>query len=169
MKTKTTLDNPWTFRILLLLAFAIVIFNLLFTISTALGTDITGMFGSPSTSTETTPGAMLPYGVTFDNSGYEKLFEYYRTITLDSLTSEQKQRFISIGTREKTGCGPCCGIQNDSGIDSSGNARCGCGHNLALIGLMKHLVKNYGDKYTDDQIFNEIVKMEKIIFPRSGC
>ena len=114
---------------------------------------------------------MLPYGITYDQVGYEKLLEYYRTITLDNLTQEQKERFIRIGTgngdieNARTGCGPCCGIQNGAAIDMEGNPRCGCGHNLALIGLMKYLVKYYGDRYSDEEIFKEVVRWKKIFWP----
>jgi hypothetical protein len=166
MEKKVELPRSLALRILMFVAIVVVIFNVLNVMSTVLGVSIVGSIGgSSATFTESTPGSLLPYGVTFDNAGYEKLLGYYNTITLNSLTAEQKQRFIRIGTRDRTGCGPCCGIGNGPGIDTNGNTRCGCGHNLALIGLMKHFVKNYGDAYTDDQIFGEIVKWKKLFFP----
>ena len=121
----------------------------------------TATFSSASASL----GSQASYGLNYDTAGYEKLLEYYQQINLNSLTAEQKQRFIKIGTGDRTGCGQCCGILNGPGIDSSGNPRCGCGHNLALVGLMKYLVKEHGDKFTDAQIFDEIVKWKKIFFP----
>lgn len=166
MEKEIKFSDSWGLRILIFVAVAIVIFNIFNALSTVSGVSLAGSFGSiPADSTESTPGETLSYGVTFDQAGYDKLVGYYRSITLDSLTPEQKQRFIRIGTGDRTGCGPCCGIQNGPGIDANGNTRCGCGHNLALIGLMKHIVKNYGDKYSDDQIFNEIVKWKKLFFP----
>lgn len=165
-------SNPWVFRIMIFLALAIVVFNLFYTVSNVFGINLTGSSlsvggsGSPSSSGQTAkPGEMLPYGVTFDQAGYDKLVGYYNTITLGSLTPEQKQRFITIGTKDRTGCGPCCAIGNGPALDANGNARCGCGHIQALIGLMKLLVKDYGNKYTDDQIFQEIVKWKKLFFP----
>ncbi len=166
MKKKVELSSSLVLRILMFVALAVVILNVLNAMSTVLGVSIVGSLGgSATTFTESTPGSLLTYGVTFDNAGYEKLLGYYNTITLGSLTAEQKQRFIRVGTRERTGCGPCCGIQNGPALDANGNSRCGCGHIYALIGLMKHIVKNYGDSYTDDQIFSEIVKWKKLFFP----
>ncbi len=157
------LSKIWAFRILIFIAFAIVIFNSFYILTKVFGISLNE--NAMENKNVATQGTISSYGISYDNAGYEKLLEYYSKISLDSLTEEQKQRFIRIGTMEKTGCGPCCGIQNGPAIDSNGQARCGCGHNLALIGLIKYLVKNYGNKYSDDQIFQEIVKWKKLFFP----
>ncbi len=130
--------------------------------------NITAKLGSVSTilgGTSGIQGTQSAYGLEYGTSGYNKLLEYYQTIELDSMTQQQKERFIRIGTQDKTGCGPCCGLGNGPAIDSSGEIRCGCGHNLALVGLMKYLVTQHGDGFTDAQIFDEIVKWKKVFWP----
>lgn len=139
---------------------------------------VTGATVAPTQTRTQAPQTTTPqateYGISFSEDGFNTLVGYSR---LD-LTSEQKERFIRIGTQERTACEACCGIGKGPAIDSNGNPRCGCGHNLALIGLMKYLVKNYGDKYTDQQILDEVMKWKVFFFPqlaggspaqRGGC
>ncbi len=137
--------------------------------SGAMGVDGSGAVPEAAASQGSGPGVaqgtLLPYGVTFDQAGYDKLIGYDNSINKNTMTGEQWQRYIKIGTGDRTGCGACCGIGNGPAIDASGNSRCGCGHIHALEGLMKYLVTSYGDKYTDAQIFGEVVKWKKLFFP----
>ncbi len=144
---------------------AFVIFQILLLTSNNIVSGVSSVSAAVLGASTSTLGSESSYGITYDSAGYGKLLGYYNSISMDSMTHEQKDRFIKIGTGDRTGCGPCCGIGNGPGIDSNGEIRCGCGHNLALVGLMKYLVTQHGNDFTDAQIFDEIVKWKKIFFP----
>ena len=105
-------------------------------------------------------GEQTDYGITFSTDGMNTLVGYYRSI---ELTGEERDRFIKIGTQPDTSCEYCCGIGDGPAITEDGRARCGCAHHLALIGLIKYLVKQ---GYTDQQILNEIQRWKAYFFPQ---
>jgi hypothetical protein len=105
-------------------------------------------------------GAQTDYGITFSNEGLQTLVGHQRSI---SLSGEDQQRYIKIGTSPDTACEYCCGIGERGALRDDGNIACGCAHNIALAGLIKYLIQQ---GYTDEQILDEIQKWKAYFFPR---
>ncbi len=78
-----------------------------------------------------------------------------------TLEGENLRRYIKIVSQ--ISCEYCCGAQ--SIIFSSGQPACGCAHSYAMRGLAKHLIKNHGAEYTDDEILEELGKWKTLFFP----
>ncbi len=93
-----------------------------------------------------TNGEMSEYGISYDQSGFERLLEYNSEI---SLSEEQAKSVIGLDVRID-----CCGFDK---IQASGN--CACGHHLALYGLAKFLA---GEGHDRDYIQGEIDKWKDI-------
>jgi hypothetical protein len=107
------------------------------------------------------PVGVPPYGqqagVSFDDpltaqrvlGGYESL----------QLTPEQQQRWQNLVG--KFTCDYCCGSPSHPTIIT----HCGCAHASAWRGLAKWLIANYGDTYSDEQIFGEMSRWKALWYP----
>lgn len=105
-------------------------------------------------------GEVTEYGLTFSTNGLNTLVDYANSI---SLTGDDQQRYISIGTQPNTACEYCCGIGNRGALRNDGRIACGCAHNIAFAGLIKYLIQ---EGYTDEQILDEILRWKSYFFPR---
>ncbi len=77
------------------------------------------------------------------------------------LQGDDLKRYIAITSR--ISCEYCCGA--DSIIFSNGQPACSCAHSYAMRGLAKHLIKNHGSEYTDDEVLEELGKWKTLFFP----
>ena len=85
-------------------------------------------------------GEMSEYGVSYDQTGYEKLVNYQNTLTLDG---DQAKKVIGLNVQI-----PCCGFET---ILPTNN--CACEHHIALYGLAKFLaIENYDRDYIQAEI-----------------
>ena len=78
-----------------------------------------------------------------------------------TLSGKDSERYISIVSQ--ISCEYCCGV--DSIIFKDGKPACGCQHSFAMRGLAKYLIKNHGNKYTNDEILEELGKWKTLFFP----
>ncbi|MEK6973693.1 MAG: hypothetical protein AABW41_00375 [Nanoarchaeota archaeon] len=175
-KSKTLEYIPY---ILLALTTILVLFNQ-FQILSLSGNKFS--FGSSSTSIKLSSNAdvnevinkLIPkgdpevygseLGVSYDDpvKSLSKLAALDTKIPTKSLTQEQKQRYIEIGT--KISCEFCCSAP--SVIDSQGRDLCGCSHALSFRGLAKYIIQNYPEM-SNDQILLELTKWKSIYYPRN--
>lgn len=115
------------------------------------------------------PTGTPPYGeemgVTYDDpvGSLRVLATWDRGIPTSDLTPEERQRYISIGTR--ISCEFCCGAP--SVIDKNARDLCGCSHAAAFRGLSKWLIRNRGSEYTDEEILWELTKWKSLFYPKS--
>ncbi|MBU0953592.1 MAG: hypothetical protein KKA90_04200 [Nanoarchaeota archaeon] len=86
-----------------------------------------------------------------------------RTIPLESLPADLKERYIAIGS--KISCEYCCTAP--SVIFPDGNPACGCSHSFALRGIAKYLLTQYGDSYTDEEVLFEMTVWKNLFFPKN--
>ncbi len=82
--------------------------------------------------------------------------------TAISLEGNLQERYIKVGT--SISCEFCCGAKSITFSD--GRAACGCAHSYAMRGLAKYLLQNHADKFTDQEILNELVKWKTLFFPK---
>lgn len=97
-------------------------------------------------------------GVSFDDpiNAQHVWSRYERAL---QLTAEQQQRWAKIVGSFT--CDYCCGSPQRPTIIT----RCGCAHAGAWRGMAAWFIKNYGDKYTDEQIFGEMSKWKALWYP----
>ena len=108
-------------------------------------------------------------GVSYDDpiASLSVLAKMYR-----SLKSEVQQndpegwaKFMNLATKPVgISCEYCCGV-GPIGIDSSGNSRCGCQHNPAVLTVGLYLAA-YTD-YTDGEILREVMRWKTLFFPKN--
>ncbi len=103
-------------------------------------------------------------GVSFDDpvKSLSRLAALDRAVKDSSLSAEQKQRYINVGT--KISCEFCCSAP--SVIDSSGRSLCGCSHAAAFKGLAKYLIQNHPEM-SDEQILWELTKWKTTYYPKN--
>ncbi|MBI2671200.1 hypothetical protein HYX18_04470 [Candidatus Woesearchaeota archaeon] len=103
-------------------------------------------------------------GISYDDpvKSLSKLAALDRVVQDSSLTSEEKSRYINIGT--KISCEFCCSAP--AVIDSQGRSLCGCSHAASFKGLAKYLVKNHPEM-SDEQILWELTKWKSIYYPKN--
>ncbi len=82
-----------------------------------------------------------------------------------SLEGEDLDRYIEILYKKEGGmsCEFCCGAF--SIIFEDGEPACGCMHSFAMRGLTKHLILEYGDIMSNDDILEEVGKWKVLYFP----
>ncbi|MBI2550632.1 hypothetical protein HYV83_05670 [Candidatus Woesearchaeota archaeon] len=104
-------------------------------------------------------------GVSFDDpiNSLNILAKLDSQVPTNSLTEEEKARFIDVGT--KISCEFCCGAP--SVIDSTGRSLCGCSHAASFKGLSKYLIKNHPNEWTDDEILLELTKWKSLYYPKN--
>lgn len=181
MKEHKELKLNSTLLVLLSLAIALVIFNqiLIFRISPVFSLKASAskqtVVKLSASDTQDIINKVIPtgtpdygeeLGVSFDNPvpSLTVLANLDRQIPTSSLTDEQKQRYINVGTRAS--CEFCCSAP--SVIDSSGRDLCGCSHSAALRGLAKWFIVNHPNEYDDKQILTELGKWKTLWYPRDS-
>lgn len=112
-----------------------------------------------------TPEYGLELGVSFDDpiNSLNTLAKLSTQIPTDSLTPEEKQRYININT--KISCEFCCGVS--ANVDSTGRNLCGCSHAHSFSGLSKYLIKNHPGEWTDDEILLELTRWKSLYYPKN--
>ncbi|MFB6215745.1 MAG: hypothetical protein ABEJ72_02075 [Candidatus Aenigmatarchaeota archaeon] len=104
-------------------------------------------------------GSSTGYGVKYSTAGMQTMVDWFKQT---SLSEEQRNRYIEIGTKKGTACEYCCGATQ--AVRSNGQSACGCEHNFALAGLIKHLVKN--TDMTNEEILEEVHNWKAYFFPK---
>lgn len=98
-------------------------------------------------------------GVTFDDpiAAQNIWGSYERSIQLDSAQQERWNRIANSFT-----CDYCCGSPQNPTIIT----RCGCAHAKAARGMAKWFVRNYGDSYSDEEIYGEMARWYALWYPK---
>ncbi|HIG96770.1 MAG TPA: hypothetical protein HA230_00265 [Candidatus Aenigmarchaeota archaeon] len=165
-----------TVYVLLAVFIVITVFNsyMLFSLGTTQHTStrktvkLTGDPVQDAINTIIPTGAAEPYGsalgVSFDDpvAGLSVLANLHRQIPTDSLSAEEKQRYINIGT--KISCEFCCSAP--AVVDSSGRDLCGCAHAQSFMGLSKYLIQN-NPEMSDEDILWELTRWKSLYYPRN--
>ena len=96
-------------------------------------------------------------GVTFDDPiAAQKKWAAYRRL---ELSDEQEQRWSK--TVNSFTCDYCCGSPQNPTIIT----RCGCAHSAAAQGMARWFIKNYADKFTDEEIYGEMGRWYALWYP----
>ncbi len=105
-----------------------------------------------------TPSYGQAAGVSFDDpiTAQKVWGNYEQGITL---TPEQNARWQ--GIVGKFTCDYCCGSPSNPTIIT----HCGCSHARAWRGMAKWFIANFGDQYTDVQIFGELSRWKALWYP----
>ena len=97
-------------------------------------------------------------GVSFDDPiTAQKLWAKGRAVELNQNEEERWQRIVNSFT-----CDYCCGSPQNPTIIT----RCGCAHSSAAQGMAKWFVKNYGSKYSDEEIYGEMARWYALWYPK---
>lgn len=134
----------------------LVSFNLFFVSNSVFG--FAKNLGGKTAAGEATAGATTSYGLVLDNSGYNKLLEYDKTINITSLTSEQQAVYKKLLGRDENGKviipHPCCGVSISECAP--------CGHGRAIRGLIKYLLQQ---GWSEENILSESLIWDRLFFP----
>lgn len=105
-------------------------------------------------------------GVSFDDAeGSLTTLSKAQPALLQSLTPEQKARFIALASQPiGISCEYCCGV-GPIGIREDGSSACGCQHNPALLSVTMWLMQN--TDYSDAEILREVYKWKSLFFPKN--
>ncbi|MEK6848247.1 MAG: hypothetical protein AABX65_01305 [Nanoarchaeota archaeon] len=97
-------------------------------------------------------------GVTFDDpvSSQQRL-KSYLNLELSSAEEDRWGRIVNSFT-----CDYCCGSPQRPTIITN----CGCAHSYAAQGLARWFVKNYGDRYSDEEIYGEMARWYALWYPK---
>lgn len=96
-------------------------------------------------------------GVSFDDPiTSQKLWAKGRAIQLDGAQEERWNRIANSFT-----CDYCCGSPQNPTIIT----RCGCAHSASVQGMSKWFIKNYGDNYSDEEIYGEMARWYAVWYP----
>ncbi len=98
-------------------------------------------------------------GVSFDDpvSAQKMWKSYLSSIQLSGTDDERWNRIVNSFT-----CDYCCGSPKRPTII----ANCGCAHSYAAQGMAKWFIKNYGDKYGDEEIYGEMARWYALWYPK---
>lgn len=142
--------------ILLSVAIIAVVSNLFFVSNSVFG--FAKNPGGKTAAGNATVGATTSYGLVFDNSGFNKLLEYDKTINVTSLTSEQQAVYKKLLGRDKNGKviipHPCCGVSISECAP--------CDHGKAIRGLIKYLLQQ---GWSEENILSESLVWDRLFFP----
>lgn len=98
-----------------------------------------------------------PAGISFDDPvGSLDVWGSYQQLELSSDLEDRYNRLIAIFP-----CNFCCGSPSSVTL----NGRCGCAHAQAARGFFKYMLSNYGDTYSDDQLYGEAYRWQAIWYP----
>ncbi len=75
---------------------------------------------------------------------------------LSPAAQERYKKLITLFT-----CDFCCGSPNNP----TRIGQCGCAHSAAWRGIFKYFLKNYEDKYTDEQLMGEATRWKALWYP----
>ncbi len=104
-----------------------------------------------------TPWYGAEAGVSFDDPiAAQQLWAKGRSIQLDSSQEERWGRIVNSFT-----CDYCCGSPQQPTVIT----RCGCAHAAAAQGMAKWFIQNYGDKYSDEEIYGELARWYALWYP----
>ena len=96
-------------------------------------------------------------GLSFDDPvAAQQLWAKGRGIQLSSDGQKRWERIVNSFT-----CDYCCGSPQNPTIIT----RCGCAHSQAAQGMAKWFIKNYGDKYSDEEIYGEMARWYALWYP----
>ena len=96
-------------------------------------------------------------GITFDDPIYaQKKWASYRALQLSPEKNQRWSKIVNSFT-----CDYCCGSPQNPTIIT----RCGCAHSAAAQGMAKWFVKNYGDKFSDEEIYGEMARWYALWYP----
>ncbi len=87
----------------------------------------------------------------------QKNWATYRSLELSSAEEERWNRIVNSFT-----CDYCCGSPQNPTIIT----RCGCAHSAAAQGMAKWFIKDYGDKYSDEEIYGEMARWYALWYPK---
>ncbi|MBI2449051.1 hypothetical protein HYV49_02020 [Candidatus Pacearchaeota archaeon] len=87
----------------------------------------------------------------------QKNWGTYRSLQLSSSEQERWNRIVNSFT-----CDYCCGSPKNPTIIT----HCGCAHSIAAQGMAKWFIKNYGDKYSDEEIYGEMARWYALWYPK---
>lgn len=94
---------------------------------------------------------MVPYGPTYGQEGKKIV-----------LTGSDLERYKNIGS--SIACEYCCGVTTL--VFPDGEAACGCAHSIMMRGLAAYLIKNYPNKFSDQEILEELAEWKALFFPK---
>ncbi len=108
-------------------------------------------------------------GITYDDpvTSMEYLARYYFVVKEDIRKNNPDvwNRYLKLAAAPRgISCEFCCGV-GPQGIDSQGNLRCGCKHNIALQALTLSLMSQ--TDLSDAEILREVMKWKTLFFPRN--
>jgi hypothetical protein len=105
--------------------------------------------------------------ISFDPKRADESITILKQYDNNKLNKEQMDAFIRIGMR--TSCEYCCRVRTLVKPMSKDGARsCGCAHSHAMRGLIKYLLVNHSDKYTEDEILAETNRWKVSFFPKQS-
>ncbi len=97
-------------------------------------------------------------GVSFDDPiAAQTLWAKGRAIQLDADGEQRWNRIANSFT-----CDYCCGSPKSPTIIT----RCGCAHSAAAQGMARWFIKNYGSKYSDEEIYGEMARWYALWYPK---
>jgi FKBP-type peptidyl-prolyl cis-trans isomerase 2 len=103
-------------------------------------------------------------GITFSPEKADKTIAILKKFEGKKLDKEQLDAYIRIGMR--TACEYCCRAKTL--VRKDGERACGCAHSYAMRGLAKYLILNHNDKYSEDEILEEINRWKALFFPKQS-
>src|SRR3989344_639796 len=83
-------------------------------------------------------------------------------IKFSDLTPEQQQRYVKVG--QSIACEYCCGATTM--VQKNGQPACGCAHSASMRGVVKYLLKNHENEYSDEQLLEEAANWKALSFPK---
>ncbi len=96
-------------------------------------------------------------GVTFDDPiAAQKKWAAFRALKLNEQENQRWSKIVNSFT-----CDYCCGSPQNPTIIT----RCGCAHSAAAQGMAKWFVRNYADKYSDEEIYGEMGRWYALWYP----
>ena len=103
-------------------------------------------------------------GISFDDAeaALPILANLDRTIMFDEMSEENQERYGTVGT--SISCKYCCGAESVAFAD--GKPACGCEHSFGMRGVMKYLLQEHGDEFTNEEILEETFKWRTAYFPQ---
>ncbi len=105
-----------------------------------------------------TPWYGAEAGVSFDDPiTAQKLWGKAEALQLDGAQEERWNRIVNSFT-----CDYCCGSPQRPTIIT----QCGCAHAAAARGMAKWFIKNYSDKYSDEEIYGEMARWYALWYPK---
>jgi hypothetical protein len=105
-------------------------------------------------------------GVAFVPEHADRMIMLLKQFEDDKLNEEQMASYMRIGMR--TSCEYCCRVKTLVKPMSKGIRACGCAHSYAMRGLIKYLILNHSDKYTEDEILAEVNRWKTLFFPKQS-